>query len=161
MSMFECGCCVKCDGCGEHFTDCGEGPDQDPEEEGYDYWLAYDENQVEKWVKIFYTDNREDFCEKCHECEKCHKKGLQKMTKYEELKKKVEATVFYGCGDEAYELWSAMCALCYKCAGLGETEKAEVLVQWIIDMAEENKKWYIEEFGDVDEEDSEKGYWGY
>jgi len=83
------------------------------------------------------------------------------MDEYIQIRDKVTDAVFYGCGDEAYEQWSTMCLLCYQLCSLGDLERGKVVLGWIEEIAEENKKWYKEEYGELNPEDSQNGNWGY
>lgn len=77
-----------------------------------------------------------------------------------DIGKKVASTTFYSCGDEGYELWQTMCHLCYQLVGLAHDDKARVVLKWIVESAEDSRTWSIEQYGSLDETDSETGYWG-
>lgn len=83
----------------------------------------------------------------CKRCEWTSKEPLEidppqeKMTEtprtdrryqYDEIRNMVEGAVFYGLGDEAYELWTSMCGTCYQMAGLASMERASLLADWIV-----------------------------
>jgi len=71
---------------------------------------------------------------------------------------RIEACVYYGTGDEGYELFQATCSYCYQLTGLGQSDKAEIVCQWAEEMAKESKDWAKAE-GFLD--DNAKGYWGH
>lgn len=77
------------------------------------------------------------------------------------LAKRVEALVFYGTGDESYELFQATCGLLYMMNGLGQVDKAELLYEWAKEQADGSRQWTLEEFGSLDEVDSENGVYDY
>jgi hypothetical protein len=84
---------------------------------------------------------------------------------YEEIRKTVEGCTFYGIGDEAYELWSAMCGVCYLVADCYE-ERATILVKWIVDDALASEIWMRNEvdagnFDSIEELGKAKGCWSY
>lgn len=68
--------------------------------------------------------------------------------------------VFYGCGDEAYELWRDECILCNRLWGLNYEERAYQVLEWIIEDAKRSKEWCEKEYGSLDNADSERGVWG-
>lgn len=71
-------------------------------------------------------------------------KELAENYTYFAIKKKIEESVFYGTGDEAYELWTAMCGVCYQMAGLGDTERASLLADWIVEDAKDSEIYWRE-----------------
>lgn len=77
-----------------------------------------------------------------------------------DLQQRVESLMFYGCGDEAYEVFSQTLELCYKMYGEGFEEYAEILYIWAKSMAEHSKEWTLNEYGDLEEVDSQQGQWG-
>lgn len=72
------------------------------------------------------------------------------------LRQRIEGLTFYGCGDEAYELFQATTSLCYQMSGLGEPEKAEKLCEWAEELAKASENHKSED----DEDDKESGRWG-
>jgi hypothetical protein len=76
------------------------------------------------------------------------------------IQERIEATRFYGCGDESYELFCQTCELCYKMYGLGEEDKALILCIWAEEMAEHSKVFMEDYFGGLDEIDVCPGEWG-
>lgn len=58
-----------------------------------------------------------------------------KEPKIKSMKQRIEELVFYGTGDEAYELFCQTCSYCYSLRGLGENDKSEVVYQWAREMA--------------------------
>lgn len=73
------------------------------------------------------------------------------------LEERMKSLVFYGTGDEAYELFESTCHLCYNMRGLGEDENAEILYKWAKEQAEQSKI-DAEINGFLD--DFQKGIWG-
>lgn len=80
-------------------------------------------------------------------------------------KERVESLVFYGTGDEAYELFCATCGLLYMMVSYGEPEQREILYTWAKEQADESKVWALEEYGTMEnvlqELDVENGRYGY
>ena len=70
------------------------------------------------------------------------------------LQERIESLTFYGTGDEAYELFSATCLLCYNMFGLGSLGKAEILCAWAEEMAYESRAY------DSNQNDHAQGQWG-
>jgi hypothetical protein len=85
---------------------------------------------------------------------------------YDTIKKMVEEAVFYGLGDEAYELWTDMCGVCYQMAGLGNIQRASLLADWIVEDAKKSEYYWKdncegllgEPFENVEKAN---GVWGY
>lgn len=74
------------------------------------------------------------------------------------VQQRIEACVYYGTGDEGYELFQETCSYCYSLTGLGQSDKAEIVCQWAEEMAKDSKDWAKSE-GNLD--DNEKGVWGH
>lgn len=74
------------------------------------------------------------------------------------LEQRVKELKYYAPGDEASELFEQTLALCYSMSGLGDTEKAEELYKWAVEMAEASYK-YAEEDDRLD--DFINGQWGH
>lgn len=77
------------------------------------------------------------------------------------IEKRVGDLVFYGTGDESYELFRATCSLLYQMNGLGETDKAEILFTWANEQAIFSRQWALETYGSLDEIDFEHGIYSY
>ena len=77
-----------------------------------------------------------------------------------DLSKRVEALVFYGTCDESYELFCGTCSLLYQMNGLGDTERAEILFSWAKEQADFSKQGCLDNYGSLDEVDSENGHYG-
>ena len=75
--------------------------------------------------------------------------------KIKNIQERIESLVYYGTGDEGYELFQQTCALCYSLFGLGANGKAEIACAWAEEMAHESRAW-AEDYPD----DTAKGYWG-
>jgi hypothetical protein len=71
----------------------------------------------------------------------------------------IEKLVFYGTGDESYELFRSACGFCYKLVGMGEIEKAVIVYHWAKEMAEFSKTW-TEDNCPENLADTENGQWG-
>jgi hypothetical protein len=84
-------------------------------------------------------------------------KIMEEIETEESLEERVKSLVFYGTGDEAYELFESTCHLCYNMHGLGEEENAETLYEWAKDQAEQSQT-DAEINGFLD--DFKKGMWG-
>ncbi len=76
---------------------------------------------------------------------------------HEQLQRRIEATKFYGTGDEAYELFEMATRFCYKLSGLGCMEEAKQVCKWAEEMAE-SSKIDAETLDNLD--DVESGVWG-
>ncbi len=61
---------------------------------------------------------------------------------FNDIKERVTSSVFYGTGDEAYELWDSMCRTCYQLASLSQMERASLMVEWIEQDAKESKEFW-------------------
>lgn len=68
---------------------------------------------------------------------------------------RLEDLTFYGCGDEAVELFSATCHLAYKMSD--DLEKAEILFKWAKEQAEDSKKDMLEHPEYIDPSDTCNG----
>ena len=77
------------------------------------------------------------------------------------LQDRVEALVFYGCGDECYELFCGTCNLLYQMCSSGDLDKAEILYEWAKEQAEQSKEDTLNIYGSLDEVDTENGVYGY
>jgi hypothetical protein len=86
------------------------------------------------------------------------KKPSVSRTGKKTLQERIEACIYYGTGDEGYELFAEACRFCYMLNGLGDTENAETVCHWAEEMAESSKEWAKQE-GWLD--DNTKGVWGY
>ena len=72
------------------------------------------------------------------------------------LAERVEETVFYGTGDEAYELWTTLCNTCYELWGAGCDDRAEIVFKWI----EEDAKKSKEDANEYGLSGAAHGFWG-
>jgi len=75
------------------------------------------------------------------------------------LANRIESMIFYGCGDEAYELFQSACEFCYQLYGLGHGDEAETVCDWAQEMAD-NSKQFAEQFPEM-KEDTQRGVFGY
>ena len=74
------------------------------------------------------------------------------------FRERIEDLKFYGTNDEAYELFLAVCDLCYQM--VDDPDKANTLCNWAEEMAEHSRIWAMDEYGSLEETDSEQGRWG-
>lgn len=74
------------------------------------------------------------------------------------LQQRIEALEFFGCGDEAYELFQQTCSYCYVLCGAGLEKEAGVVCKWAESMAKDSKR-DAEEYPYM-KEDKQEGYWG-
>ena len=75
---------------------------------------------------------------------------------------KIESCVYYGTGDEGYELFQQAWGFAYSLCGVGMSDKAETVADWATEMAAASKTWWLEDGNRADDlSDSAKGHWGY
>lgn len=78
----------------------------------------------------------------------------QSLSSARTLQERIESLIYFGIGDEAFELFQQTCSLCYSMHGLGVVGKAEILCSWAEEMAYESKS-----YAEPDAETG-KGIWG-
>jgi hypothetical protein len=118
--------------------------------EAYGNDEALDEKDVKKRrTEVFHDDDlmKKDISER-----------ILPIPSEKSLQERIKSLTFYGTGDEAYELFSSACSFCYSLYGLGEEEKAKTVCKWAEEMAKQSYEFAVE---NGDEDDFEKGRWGY
>lgn len=133
-------------------------------------------NAKKRWPDIYDMDE-EDFSADCMDNEfdfqaikeeildRIQSKGAPQVSKpkasgKQSLQKRIECLIFYGTGDEAFELFEKACSFCYALNGLGETDKAETVCGWAEEMAAFSKEWWEREMPG-EKPSIAHGLWGY
>jgi len=80
-----------------------------------------------------------------------------------QLEQRIKSLVFFGTGDEAYELFAQTTSFCYTLWGAGCDKEAEIVCGWAEDQERANHNWLIQnpEFEYwLDEGDYQTGHFG-
>jgi len=77
------------------------------------------------------------------------------------MTERLKKLLFYGTGDETYELFQQGCRFCWTLSSLGESDKAEIVYVWLVDMANRSKEFYEHQIGDPQAPDADvaDGVW--